>query len=659
LQLTNSLICIHKIIITFVPKLIKSMRPRQTLTFIRQTTLILLGLLISVVSFAQEATNKWSASVALGVPVTFFSIKSKPVGIYTGAARYSFNKTWSLEARVTANTFYNNATGNPAKTTLDGSASDVLAYRTPVYGLNGIVYYNMHNIFGLNKFPESKWLPYASLGAGYNWYKPSTTMANGVVSQAAEFGKPFRDFQVGLGTRYFINTNLDLFGGVEYHVSETYYLDGFREKTNPSLDQYLNLYAGVSVKFGAKPYNNLADWSHKNIEKVEESTKVYSKWAVDGTIGIPYLFTPVGHNLTGMAGIGLRRSFTSSMGLQVNFVGGRVSGSQDVSGTPAAGSPEAVKEFSTRLRQFTARAYFNMRNLGGEPSNRREWNHYAILGAGYTKAIGNATFANGNSNTDAALSISPGIQTLVVGYEARKYLTHNFDLIAGLDFAYNQTKWLDQGGAKPSLNNNLYIHTGVTYKIGTNKDVEHIDWAYANYNNFKDKKTVLEQVPVIEKPVTQEPKIDTPAVVAAPEPTPAPVVEPAVAPVVAAPVVVAEPTPAPKPVVTEPTPAPKPAPTPVVAPAPYVATDDVTPPPSKYNVVVACYSVNKLNVARINQRVLAGKGFSPSIYRSSPSSKMLRMSVISTDDKGEALKTLRKARKEVAADSWLYIYNAQ
>jgi hypothetical protein len=386
---------------------------------------------------------------------------------------------------------------------------------------------------------------------------------------------------------------------------------------------------------------------------------VYSKWAVDGTIGIPYLFTPVGHNLTGMAGIGLRRSFTSSMGLQVNFVGGRVSGSQDVSGTPAAGSPEAVKEFSTRLRQFTARAYFNMRNLGGEPSNRREWNHYAILGAGYTKAIGNATFANGNSNTDAALSISPGIQTLVVGYEARKYLTHNFDLIAGLDFAYNQTKWLDQGGAKPSLNNNLYIHTGVTYKIGTNKDVEHIDWAYANYNNFKDKKTVLEQVPVIEKPVTQEPKIDTPAVVAAPEPTPAPVVEPAVAPVVAAPVVVAEPTPAPKPVVTEPTPAPKPAPTPVVAPAPYVATDDVTPPPSKYNVVVACYSVNKLNVARINQRVLAGKGFSPSIYRSSPSSKMLRMSVISTDDKGEALKTLRKARKEVAADSWLYIYNAQ
>jgi hypothetical protein len=648
-----------------VPKLIKSMRPRQTLTFIRQTTLILLGLLISVVSIAQEATNKWSASVALGVPVTFFSIKSKPVGIYTGAARYSFNKTWSLEARVTANTFYNNATGNTKKTKLDGTESDILSYRTPVYGLNGIVYYNMHNIFGLNKFPESKWLPYASLGAGYNWYKPSITYANGASKVGTEFGKPYRDFQVGLGTRYFINTNLDLFGGVEYHISETYYLDGFKEAKDPSLDQYMNFYAGVSVKFGAKPYNNLADWSHKNIEKVEESSKVYSKWALDGTIGVPYLFTPVGHSLTGMAGLGLRRSFTSAMGLQVNFVGGRVSGSQDVSGTPKIGTPEAVKEFSTKLRQFSARAYFNVRNLAGEPSNRRDWNHYAIIGAGYTKAIGDVTYANGTTKNDAALSASPGIQTLVVGYEARKYLTHNFDLIAGLDFAYNQSKYLDHGYNKATLNNNLYIHTGVTYKIGTSKDVEHIDWSYGNYNNFKDKKTVLEQVPVIEKPVTQAPKIDTPAVVAAPEPTPAPVVEPAVAPVVAAPVVVAEPAPAPKPVVAEPTPAPKPAPTPVVAPAPkpapapYVATDDVTPPPSKYNVVVACYSVNKLNVARINQRVLAGKGFSPSIYRSSPSSRMLRMSVISTDDKGEALKTLRKARKEVAADSWLYIYNAQ
>jgi hypothetical protein len=678
LQITNSLICIHKIFITFVSKLIKFMRPRQTLTFIRKTTLILLGILFTVVSIAQEATNKWSASVALGVPVTFFSIKSKPIGIYTGAARYSFNKTWSLEARVTANTFYNNATGNSAKTTLDGTSTDVLSYRTPVYGLNGIVYYNLHNIFGLNKFPESKWLPYASLGAGYNWYKPSVTYANGASATATEFGKPYRDFQLGIGTRYFINSNLDLFGGLEYHISETYYLDGFREKVDPSLDQFMNLYAGVSVKFGAKPYNNLVDWNHKNIEKVEESTKLYSKWAVDGTIGLPYLFTPVGYNLTGMAGLGLRRSFTSSMAMQVNFIGGRVSGSQDISGTPAIGSPEAVKEFSTKIRQFTVRALFNMRNLGGEPSNRREWNHYAILGAGYTKAFGDATFANGNSNTEAALSQAPGIQTLVVGYETRKYLTHNFDLIAGIDFAYNQSKWLDQAGAKSNLNNNLYIHTGVTYKIGTNKDVEHMDWAYANYNNFKDKRTVLEQVPVIEKPVTQAPKIETPVVVE--EPKPAPVVEPVVAPVVAAPVVepapvavtpVPEPKPAPAPVAVTPTPAPKPAPapkpvpTPVVAPAPksapapYVATDDVTPPPSKYNVIVACYSVNKLNIARLNQKVLAGKGYSPSIYKSSTNSKMLRMSVISTEDKAEAIKTLRKARKEVAADSWLYIYNAQ
>jgi hypothetical protein len=656
-----SLLCKHKNIITFVANN-KTMRLFTKLTFARKPIALLLALTFSLGVFAQDRAPKLSVGVGMGIPVTLFSVKSKLVGIYTGSARYSFNKTWSLEAKLTSNTFYNNATGNTPKAKLDGTPSDVISYRTPVYGLTGVVYYNLHNIFGLNRTPDSKWLPFISGGAGYNWYKPGVTYANGKTSKVTEFGKPYRDFQLGIGTRYYLNPNLDLFGGAEYHVSETYYLDGFKEANNPTLDQYLNFYAGVSVKLGAKPWNNLVDWSHKNIENPKESAKDYSKLAVDGTLGIPFLFTPVGHSLTGMFGLGARYSFNKAMGLQLNYSHGAFKGSQDVSGTPGIGTPDAVKDFKTKINQYTLRAYFNVRNLSGESQTRALWNHYVIVGGGYMGAKGDATFANGKTQNEAPLSVKPGIQTILVGYEARKYLTHNFDLIAGVDFSYNQSKWLDQGYDKKTLNNHLYFHTGVTYKIGTNKDREHIDWSYSNYNNYKDKSTTIEQVPVIEKPAAEQPKIDTSkmAVVAPVEPVSEPVV------VEPTPVVV-EPTPEPVKPVVQPTPAPKPTPTPkpapVVTPKPaapaYVATDEVTPPPSKYNVIVGCYSVNKLAVAENTKARLARKGYDPSIYRSSNASKLLRLAVISTDDKAEALKILRKARKEIDPYSWMYLYNAQ
>jgi hypothetical protein len=645
------------------------MNLKSYLTFTRKHLAFFLSLFIAFQSFAQETPKKLSAGVVLGVPVTFFSVKSAPVGLYTGSVRYSLNKTISIEGKLTAGTFYNNSTGNKAKTTLNGTPSDVLTYRTPVYGFNVVGYYNLHNIFGLNKRPQSKWLPFANLGLGLNIYKPWVTYVNKKSSRASSFGKPFRDYQFGIGTRYYINSNLDLVGGIEYHIAETYYLDGLKEKVNPSLDQYMNFYAGINIKFGAKPWNNLVDWNHKNIENPNESPKLYSNWAIDGTIGVPFMFTPVGYNFTAMAGIGIRHSFNRAMGLQFNIAAGKVAGDQATTGTPKRGTPDNVKSFNTNLTQMSVRAYFNIFNLSVEPQVRSDWNHYVILGAGYTSAKGDATFQVGAPANNKKLSAGLGIQSIVFGYEARKYMTHNIDLIGGVDFGYNQTKYLDQGYNKPSLNSHIYIHTGVTYKIGTSKDKEHIDWSYGNYNNFKDKKTTIEQVPVIEKPITEEPKIDTSSMVAIPveptpatvEPTPAPVVEPTPAPVVSAPVVsepvvsapstVVEPVPAPKAV--QPTPAPKP-----LQPIPS-QPGEVAPPPAKYNVIVACYSIKRLSVAKAAQTKFAQQGYDPSLYRSSSKSKLVRMSVISTDDLNEALRTLRKARKEIDPQSWIYLYNKQ
>jgi hypothetical protein len=407
--------------------------------------LLILGFSFNL--FAQDRAPRLSVSAALGIPATMFSVNSKFIGIYTGAARYSFNKSWSLEAKVTAHTFFNNATGNVRKTSLDGTASDILTYRTPNYGLNGIVYYNLHKIFGLDNKPDARFLPFVNFGGGLNWYKPSVSFANGTVGGATSFGKPYRDYQLGLGSRFYLNYLIDLYAGAEYHYVESYFLDGFKEVNNPSLDTYMNFYAGLSIKLGAKKHANLLDWSHKNVAKEAEN------------------------------------------------------------------------------------------------------------------------------------------------------------------------------------------------------------------------------------PVIEEPKIEAMPIVVEPNP----VVEPAPT---LAPTPIVEPVPTSTKVpIQTPTPTPTPTTSPVARPRPAQAlaqpratepaknetkntktndlNNEVTPPPSRYNVIVGCYSINKLAVAQYAQRSLVNKGFNPSLYRSSSNSRMLRLAIISTDNRVEAIKILRQARKEVEPGSWLYIYNAQ
>ncbi len=633
---------------------------------INQLIAFLLIVSLSTSAIAQVKPKRLSASMALGVPVTFFSVKSKFVGLYTGALRYSFNKKWSLEAKLTSNTYYN-STGNPPKTTLDGTVSDVLSYRSQVYGFNGIAYYNLQNLFGLDRKSENRWMPFLNFGAGINYYKPTVRFVNGTGWDFKKFGKPYRDWQLGLGTRYYLNANLDMYGGVEYHIAETYYLDGLKESSNPKLDQYLNFYVGVSVKLGAKPWNNLIDWSKKNMEEPNEPIPNYAKWGLDITAGVPYLFSPVGgYKLTGMMGVGLRRSFTKAIGLSLNYNSGNFAGGNSNASGAIPGLPATIISYETSINQFTGRIHFNLRNLVKEPFGRRDWNHFGSVGIGYITAIGTASFSNKPKVEDTKLYLSPGIQNIVLGYEARRFLTNSFDLIAGVDFSYNQSKWLDQAYDKPNLNSHLFIHTGITYKIGASKTRLHIDWSHSTYNNFKNRKKLTPKLPVLEKPtvdtiakvepapiVEPEPVVEEPK----PEPKPEPVVEPVVEP---KPEPVVEPKVAPKPVVE-----PKPTPV-VVVPTPEPAkqpaqpkSNEVAPPMYKYNVVVACYSVNKLNIAKLNQKKLENRGFTTNIFRTSMKSQLLRLSILSTNDKEEALKLARKARKEIDPYTWIYIYNAQ
>ena len=82
--------------------------------------------------------------------------------------------------------------------------------------------------------------------------------------------------------------------------------------------------------------------------------------------------------------------------------------------------------------------------------------------------------------------------------------------------------------------------------------------------------------------------------------------------------------------------------------------DDISAPLEKYNVVVGAYTAQKYAFSfRDNLR---SKGYEAAIFRSNPNSKVLRVCVISTQDKSEALRTLRKARTEIDSKSWIHIY---
>lgn len=442
---------------------------------------LLLMVNIAIGSSAQLPTNKLSASIGLGVPITFFSVKSGWVGIYSGALRYSFNKNLSLQAGITANEF-NGYPNNPSSTTVtpNYAAKDVVSFRTEVYGLSGTVFYNLHKIKGID---DTKFLPYLSFGAGLLYYKPTASYVNGISSSAIVFGPPARDYQFGLGTRYYINSMLDLYGGAEYHFIESYWMDG--AAADQKLDTYLNLYGGVSIKLGAKPWGNLVDWSHKDIKDPKNPKMDYSHWAVDGTFGVPYVFSPVGSDFSGMFGLGIRYSVNTALGIQLNYNGGNLTGSQDVmlTTTKGTGQPIFVKDYNTKIKQFTVRGVFNLRNLTSEPAERTQWNHYASVGAGYMRGTQDITYSDNSTQTGAKIYMDPGIESIIVGYEARKYLANNLDFIVGADFSMNQSKYIDGAYDKGSLNSHIYTHVGLSYKVVKNRDQEHIDWSHSSYKN--------------------------------------------------------------------------------------------------------------------------------------------------------------------------------
>ena len=597
-----------------------------------------------VANLSAQKNVKWSADLSMGIPVTFFSINSDLTGIYQAGLRYSFNKNWSVSGRFASKTFFAK-TGNAAGVvSADGIyEKDIISYRNAFYDINGYVQYNLGGLLGLNK-PTTKFLPYAIVGAGLQFWKLNTTYINGAQAAMKEFGdKPMRNYQFGLGLRYYLNPSIDLVVSSEFNYVETYWMDG--AYADKKLDTYLNNSFGISYKIGAKSSKNLIDWEFKNTESEDAPKKDYARWSADLNLGLPIMFTPIGYSPTVMGGLAARYSFSNFFSLQGAYHYGQFSGSHDVANPPVGTPLDAsyIKDFSNSMNQLSVRGLFNLRRLNSEPENLNKWNYYAVVGAGYLFYNTEITYAN---NTKNEIIYNKGTQNIVVGAQARKHLTSTWDFLAGVDFNYNQSKWLDGAANKDNLNHHLYINAGISYKFNTSNNRELIDWSSSSYKYSKASKDVdVEKIPVIEKPaivdvpkVVEQTPIDT---VKAIIETPIPVVQPEVVIPVEVPVTKVEPK--------------------VVAPIEPIILENkeaVTEPDGKYNVVVACYGLKHLDLAMKFRDTIRKKGFKSNVYRSI-GSKYYRVMTTSTDDKGSALQILKKSKAQIDSESWFYLYNKQ
>ncbi len=597
-----------------------------------------------VANVSAQKNVKWSADLSMGIPVTFFSINSDLTGIYQAGLRYSINKNWSVAGRFASKSFFTKTGNTPGVVSLDGIyAKDVASYRNSFYDINGYIQYNFGGLLGLNK-PTTKFSPYVTLGAGLQFWKLNTTYINGVQTSMKEFGdKPMRNYQFGLGLRYYLNPSIDLVVSSEFNYVETYWMDG--AYADKKLDTYLNNSFGISYKIGAKSNKNLIDWEFRNTESEDSPKKDYARWSADLNLGLPIMFTPIGYSPTVMGGLAARYSFSNFFSLQGAYHYGQFSGSHDVVNPPSGTVLDAsyIKDFSNSMNQLTVRGLFNLRRLKSEPESLNKWNYYAVVGGGYLFYTVDNTYANNSKNE---LVYNKGTQNIVVGAQARKHLTSTWDFLAGVDFNYNQSKWLDGAANKDNLNHHFYINAGISYKFNTSNNRELIDWSSSSYKYSKTSKDIeIEKIPVIEKPavvdlpkVVEQTPLDT---VKAIIETPMPVVQPEVVVPIEVPVTKVEPK-----VVTP------------IEPIILENKEAVTEPDGKYNVVVACYGLKHLDLAMKFRDTIRKKGFKSNVYRSI-GSKYYRVMTTSTDDKGSALQILKKSKAQIDSDSWFYLYNKQ
>lgn len=364
-------------------------------------------------------------------------------------------------------------------------------------------------------------------------------------------------------------------------------------------------------------------------------------------------------------GLGVRYSFSHIFSAQVMLNSGKLTGSNP--SAPAAPlistrDPKNYIYFSNEYYSANANLNINITQLFRIKPFDHKYNPYLVLGMGRMLA---------NLKTERYFSFPVELENFNfyiynIGLANKFYLTKSFDFQFSGIFAGSQSPFVDLIGFNiTDFDDYLTFSAGITYKVGRDKDRESVDWSmrpprserqdkqkeekrsqdmlaafettYSDSVNVLNKKldeAVLENQEL--KNEVEELKKQLAAIPLPPKDT---ISYAALAPIVDPSKVVAAPT------------------TPQIQITKQDSLDihgkDVQLPQHKYNVIIA--SFRNFDNARKYAYMMRKKGYNVVLQKFTLTHDVMRVCILSTDDKREALKMLRMAEANINRESWIYI----
>lgn len=405
-----------------------------------------------------------------------------------------------------------------------------------------------------------------------------------------------------------------------------------------------------------------------------------ARFAVEFNAGVPLMLGSVPASLSTYGGIGVRYNLTTAISFQGSMNIGTMLGRQDqqIAAFPQPETVSNIKSFRTDFYTYSIRGQLNLdRVLGLRQYNFfNRINPYLIVGGGYTAPRGDGIVAERYFGTTKVYKDGfKDFYTVQGGLAFRYYLNPALDLNLGCEFNYTQTYYLDGAFQDKKYDHFLLNYIGINYKIGASKKRQHIEWMNIRFIEKKprkprpDNETEPQPDPILAKQERERDSIEAAQTQAKQDSLIAsqskPSVDSSITSIPDDSATAAADT-AKREVKTIKDQATltgsKPVGEPVrqkVKPAAggvAAASEGITETPFKYNVVVGAYQ--KTRYAFIFRDQMRKKGYEQaSVYRTGSNSRMLRVVIVSTDDRQEALKALRKARKEIDPQAWMQVLN--
>jgi cell division septation protein DedD len=360
-------------------------------------------------------------------------------------------------------------------------------------------------------------------------------------------------------------------------------------------------------------------------------------------------------------GLGVRYSFSHIFSGQIMLNTGKLTGSNPSAPTAPLLSPRDPKNyiyFTNQYYTINGNVQVNLTQLFRIKPFDHRYNPYIVLGMGRMIA---------DLKTERYFSYPVELDNFNfyiynVGLANKIYLTKSFDLQFSAIFTGSQSPFIDLIGFNTTdYDDYLTFSAGITYKVGKGKDRESMDWSMrppkherqqqqkeeqrqkdmlANYKtpcadsvDVLNKKinelaiendTLKNEIQALKKQLAAIPPRDTTPLVA-------------VAPITG------QNNLAPKTGSTKPM---------TKQDSLDILGKDVELPQHKYNVIIA--SFRNFDYARKYADMMRKKGYNIVLQKFTLTHDVMRVCILSTDDKREALKMLRMAEASINPETWIY-----